>query len=664
MDAAGRCRFGADPDDRRIEMTTNPKTESPNGDQLAANGEAANGDHGETRLWPLAIAALGVVYGDIGTSPIYTFRLCFDQATGLKVDEPTVFGILSLIFWAVTIIVSVKYALLILRADNNGQGGLLALVALALQKVTTARGKRILFILGMIGAALFIGDGMITPAITVLGAVEGLAIAEPELHHFVVPVTIAIVIGLFVVQSRGTGFVGRLFGPVMCVWFAVLAILGAQQIAHTPGILVAVNPYYAAHFLVTNVGVAFPVLGSVLLAVTGAEALYADMGHFGRRPIQASWFRLVLPALMLNYFGQGALVLNDPSAIESPFYLLAPNWALYPLIGLATAAAIIASQAVISGAFSLAWQAMRLGFSPRFSIEHTSQHHVGQIYVPQMNWILMFCVLLLIVIFKSSTGLANAYGIAVTGTMIIDSLVAFIVVQSQWNWSVTKAALVFGGFLVVEVSFFSASLLKVVSGGWFPLVIGSVIFFILSTWMAGRNLLALRQGQSSLTEDEFLAALSERHLTRVPGTAVFLTGDSQRVPFSLMHNMRHNRILHERVILVSITTEAVPFVKAGERVTVKDLGRGFYRLIARFGFYDSPDIRLVLKEAKKAGLVLNPQEISFFLGRVVIVAHARSQMSAWRRWLFILMSNNEVSASDYFHLPAGRIIELGARVEI
>ena len=645
-------------------MTSEPKTGHHGGDHAAGNGEPAVSHHAETRMWPLAMAALGVVYGDIGTSPLYTFRQCFHEAVGLYADKPTVFGILSLIFWAVAIIVSGKYALLILRADNNGQGGLLALIALALQKVTTARGKRVLFILGMLGAALFIGDGMITPAISVLSAVEGLTIAEPGLQHFVVPVTAVIVIGLFVVQSRGTGSVGRLFGPVMLVWFAVLALLGLLQIIHTPSVLMAINPYYALHFLVTNVGVAFPVLGSVLLAVTGAEALYADMGHFGRHPIQASWFRLVLPALMLNYFGQGALVLNDPSAIESPFYLLAPSWGLYPMIGLATAATIIASQAVISGAFSLAWQAMRLGFCPRFSIEHTSQHHVGQIYVPQINWILMVCVLFLIVTFKSSSGLANAYGIAVTGTMMIDSLVAFIVVQSHWHWSVTKASLVFGGFLLVEFSFFSASLLKVVSGGWFPLVIGSVIFFILSTWMTGRNLLALRQGQSSLTEDEFLAALSERHLTRVPGTAVFLTGDSQRVPFSLMHNMRHNRVLHERVILVSITTEAVPFVKAGERVTVKDLGRGFYRLIARFGFYDSPDIRLVLKEAKKAGLVLNPQEISFFLGRVVIVAHARSQMSAWRRWLFILMSNNEVSASDYFHLPAGRIIELGARVEI
>jgi KUP system potassium uptake protein len=614
--------------------------------------------------WKLAMGALGVVYGDIGTSPLYTFRECFHHVTGIAVDEVSVYGVLSLVFWTVMIIVSGKYALLILRADNQGQGGMLALIALALQRARSMGRRKLLFTLGMIGAALFIGDGMITPAISVLSAVEGIAVAQPGLQHYVVPVTLVIVVLLFAVQSRGTGSVGILFGPVMCLWFTALAVLGISGIIGNPEVLLALNPYYGLRFLFEHVFVAFPVLGSVLLAITGAEALYADLGHFGRKPIQFSWFSLVLPALTLNYFGQGALVLSDPSAAQNPFYLLAPDWFLYPLIALATCATIIASQAVISGAFSLIWQAMRLGVSPRFWVEHTSEHQVGQIYVPQMNWILMVCVSLLILGFRSSSGLASAYGIAVTGTMMIDTVVGFLVVQSHWNWSRLKAGLIFGGIIIVELSFFSASLLKVGSGGWFPLVIGGAIFFVFSTWMAGRALLARRQGQSALTEDEFLAALSERHLSRVPGTALFLTGDPQRVPFSLLHNMRHNQVLHQRVILTSIITEEMPVVPEIEKVTVKDLGRGFYRLICRFGFYETPEISVALRGAKRFGLELDPQQISFFLGRERIVAHARSQMSGWRRWLFILLSHNETSASDYFHLPAGRIIELGARVEI
>jgi KUP system potassium uptake protein len=636
-------------------------------DSTTKNGAAAHANGASDAppaMWRLALGALGVVYGDIGTSPLYTFRECFHEVTGIAVDRVSVFGVLSLVFWGVMIIVSGKYALLILRADNQGQGGMLALIALALQRARNMGRRKLLFVLGMIGAALFIGDGMITPAVTILGAVEGLAVAEPTLSHYIVPITLVVVILLFLVQSRGTGVVGSLFGPVMCLWFACLSVLGIGGIVRNPEVLLALSPHYAILFLFEHAGVAFPVLGSVLLAITGAEALYADLGHFGRKPIQASWFSIVLPALVLNYFGQGALVLADPSAVKNPFYLLAPEWALYPLIVLATFAAIIASQAVISGAFSLAWQAMRLGVSPRFWIEHTSEHQVGQIYVPQMNWLLMVCVCLLILGFRSSSGLASAYGIAVTGTMMIDTVVGYMVVQSHWNWSRLKASLIFGGILIVELAFFSASLLKVGSGGWFPLVMGGAIFFVLSTWMSGRALLARRQGQSALTEDEFLAALSERHLSRVPGTALFLTGDPQRVPFSLLHNMRHNQVLHQRVILTSIMTEEVPVVPEVERITVKDLGRGFYRLICRFGFYETPDIMVALNGAKRFGLELDPQQISFFLGRERIVAHARSQMSAWRRWLFILLSHNETSASDYFRLPAGRIIELGARVEI
>jgi KUP system potassium uptake protein len=645
-------------------MTTDPTPEAgiPQSQPADPAGEAA----GEVSPagWKLAIGALGVVYGDIGTSPLYTFRECFHHATGMEVDHVAIYGVLSLVFWTVMIIVSGKYALLILRLDNQGQGGLLALIALALQRARNMGRRKLLFVLGMIGAALFVGDGMITPAISVLSAVEGIAVAQPSLAHYVVPITLVIVVGLFLVQSRGTGRVGSMFGPVMCLWFVTLGVLGIFGIVNNPEVLLALSPHYAVRFLFEHGAVAFPVLGSVLLAITGAEALYADLGHFGRKPIQFSWFSLVLPCLVLNYFGQGALVLSDPSAAKNPFYLLAPAWFLYPLIVLATCATIIASQAVISGAFSLAWQAMRLGISPRFWIEHTSEHQAGQIYVPQMNWILMVSVCMLILGFQSSSGLASAYGIAVMGTMMIDTIVAYMVVQSHWKWSKVKAGLIFGGIILVELAFFIASLLKVGSGGWFPLVIGAAIFFVFSTWMAGRALLARRQGQSALTEDEFLAALSERHLSRVPGTALFLTGDPQRVPFSLLHNMRHNRVLHQRVILTSILTEEVPVVPDVEKVTLKDLGRGFYRLICRFGFYETPDIAVALRGAKRFGLELEPQQISFFLGRERIVAHARSQMSAWRRWLFILLSHNETSASDYFRLPAGRIIELGARVEI
>jgi len=642
-------------------MTTEPTNGTAPGDgtdQVSGTGEIS------PAAWKLAIGALGVVYGDIGTSPLYTLRESFHHAAGIESDRAAIFGVLSLVFWAVAIIVSGKYALLILRLDNQGQGGMLALIALALQRARNMGRRKLLFTLGMIGAALFIGDGMITPAISVLSAVEGIAVAQPGLQHYVVPITLIIVIGLFLVQSRGTGRVGNMFGPIMMLWFATLAVLGLFGIAGNPEVLFALNPWYGFRFLFEHAPVAFPVLGSVLLAVTGAEALYADLGHFGRKPIQFSWFWLVLPALVLNYFGQGALVLGDPTAAKNPFYLLAPGWFLYPLIVLATCATIIASQAVITGAFSLTWQAMRLGMSPRFWIEHTSEHQVGQIYVPQMNWILMVSVCALIVGFQSSSGLASAYGIAVTGTMIIDTIVGFMVVQSHWGWSRTKAGLIFAGIMLVELAFFMAALLKVESGGWFSLAIGAAIFFVLSTWMAGRALLARRQGQSALTEDEFLAALSERHLSRVPGTGMFLTGDPQRVPFSLLHNMRHNKILHQRVILTSIMTEEVPVVPDVEKVTVKELGRGFYRLICRFGFYETPDIAVALRGAKRFGLELDPQQISFFLGRERIVAHARSQISAWRRWLFILLSHNETSASDYFRLPAGRIIELGARVEI
>ena len=615
------------------------------------------------RLSGLALAALGVVYGDIGTSPIYAFR----ESVLASQDTPqwqSVAGLLSLIFWVVTIVVSFKYASLILRADNRGQGGMLALVALALQKTREPKLRYTLMILGVAGAALFLGDAVITPAISVLSAIEGLELKAPGLSHFVIPVTIGIVIGLFAVQSHGSGAVGRLFGPIMCIWFATLAVLGLVQIVQMPSILLALNPFYAFRFMFSHAEITLAVLGSVLLAVTGGEALYADLGHFGRKPIQLSWFSIVLPASLLNYFGQGALVMKDPATVSGPFFLLAPDWLLLPLVFLATLASIIASQAVISGAFSLGWQAMRLGMCPRLLIRHTSAAHHGQIYAPHLNWLLMICVILLVVGFKSSGALASAYGIAVTGTMIITTVVAFLVSRWHWQWPLWKSVAAFGLIGLTEGTLLASSLLKIPQGGWFPLVLGGVVFLVMATWMRGRALIARSIGQSALSEDEFLAALSERRLTRVPGTVLFLTGDSNKVPFSLLHNMRHNRILHERIILTSLVTEDVPFVPEDERVEVRELGRGFWRLVARYGFVDEPDISSTLRAAAKLGLELDPQEISFFVGRERIVARAQSRMSAWRLWLFTVMSYTETSAADYFRLPAGRVIELGARIEV
>lgn len=616
------------------------------------------------RLAPLAIGALGVVFGDIGTSPLYTFREAFHGAGEASANPDHVFGILSLIFWTVMIIVSFKYALLMLRADNQGQGGLLALIGLAIRSAAKSGHREKFLALGIVGAALFYGDGMITPAISILSAVEGLEIAQPEFGKFVLPITIAIVIGLFAVQRHGTARVGAFFGPIIMVWFSTLAVLGVRQIVGHPEILFALSPHFALMFLIQNIGLAFPVMGAVLLAVTGAEALYADLGHFGRKPIQAGWFAFVLPCLMLNYFGQGALVLERPEAVVNPFYLLAPEWFLYPLVGLATLATIIASQAVISGAFSLSWQAMRMGICPRLLIQHTSAHHHGQIYVPQINWILMVCVILLVIGFKSSSGLASAYGIAVTGTMIIDTIIAFFVFRALWKWSLRRTVLICGFILMVEALLLGSSLLKVMDGGWFPLLIGAIIIFILSTWMDGRGLLAKRHGAGSLTEEEFLGALSERHLSRVPGTALFLTAQTDRVPFALLHNMRHNRVLHERIVMTTLITEARPFVPESERIEVREFGRGFWRLIVRYGFADEPNLPAAMRLAAHQGLELDPESVSYFIGRERIVPRQKSAMSGWRRWLFILLSDTEISASDYFRIPVGRIIELGARTEI
>jgi len=631
---------------------------------LAANGHAKPRDSLK-QLLPLAIGAIGVVYGDIGTSPLYTLRLCFRADGPLALTPDHIVGILSLIFWSVTAIVTLKYATIIMRADNQGQGGILALMALALQKPGSKRRHAVLLMLGVTGAALFYGDGIITPAISVLSAVEGLKIATPLFEPYIVPITAVIVVVLFSVQRRGTASVGALFGPIVCVWFVVLALLGLLQILREPSVLRALSPHYAIGLFIEKPVATFVILGAVVLAVTGAEALYADMGHFGRPPIRLSWLYLVFPALMLNYFGQGALLIAEPATIDNPFFRLVPHWGLYPLVVLSTMATIIASQAVITGAYSLTRQAVQLGLCPRMEIRHTSESEMGQIYIPRVNWMLLVGILVLIFGFKSSDNLASAYGIAVTGTMTIDTIMAFVVVRSHWGWSLPKASLVFGGLLFIDLLFVSSNLLKIVDGGWFPLTIGAVIFWVLSTWQRGRKILVTQLRDIAVPLDGFLARVSDKHPVRVPGTAVFLTADANNVPFCLLHNLKHNKVLHQRVILLSVTTESVPVVPERDRTSIDDLGKGFYRMIARYGFAESPNVPRVLAAAtERMGFAFNMMDISFFLGREKLVASKRPHMSGLRERLFIWLQRNAVSATDFFRIPSNRVVELGAQVEV
>ena len=631
--------------------------------QTAINGHHA---HGKKDYVPLVIGAIGVVFGDIGTSPLYTIRECLRGGThSLPITPENVLGILSLIFWSVTVVVSVKYALFIMRADNQGQGGILALMALALQKVHSGTERRILLLLGMAGAALFYGDGMITPAISVLSAVEGLKIAIPQLQDWVVPTaSIVIVIALFLVQSHGTATVGAFFGPITCLWFMVLALLGVWHIAQNPQVLMALSPFYALKFLVLNKMLAFLVLGSVVLAFTGAEALYADMGHFGRTPIRIGWFSLVFPALMLNYFGQGALLLANPAAIENPFYLMAPSWALYPLVALATVATIIASQAVISGAFSISRQAVQLGLCPRLEVRHTSEAEIGQIYIPQINWGLMVCVVALIASFQSSSDLASAYGVAVTGSLLIDTIVAFVVVQLVWGWSLPRALLLCGVLFAIDLVFFSSTLLKITDGGWFPLLVGSIVFLLLSTWHKGRNILHSQMREDSIPIEKFVSRVTDKHPMRVSGTAIFLTGDLANVPFTLLHNLKHNKVLHDRVVFMSVATEDRPFVRDSERLLLEELGKGFYRLRVRYGFKESPNVPRALSACSQFSLEFDLMDTSFFLGHEKIVPGLHSKMYHWRDRIFIWMARNALSATEFFRIPSNRVVEVGTQVEM
>lgn len=614
----------------------------------------------------LALGALGVVYGDIGTSPLYAFRESFHETYGIPVTALNILGILSLIFWSLIIVISIKYIVFVMRADNRGEGGILALTALILPRNGIERGSSrwLLILLGLFGTALLYGDGMITPAISVLSAVEGLEVATPFFDPYIIPITIAILVGLFMFQSRGTERVGKVFGPTTLIWFTVLAVLGIRWIVRQPHILVAVNPMYGIEFFVRNGWHGFLVLGSVFLVVTGGEALYADMGHFGRAPIRLAWFGVVLPALMLNYFGQGALLLERPEAVVNPFYRMAPAWALYPVVVIATAATVIASQALITGAFSLTMQAVQLGYLPRMFIQHTSAEERGQIYIGGINWVLMVACIALVIAFESSSNLAAAYGVAVTTTMVVTTLLLAVVARERWQWTFPTIAAMTAFFLVIDVSFWGANLVKIPAGGWFPLVIGAIVFTLMTTWKRGRQILRSRLRVGAVQFTDFTERLQTETVTRVPGTAIFMYSDPAGTPPALILNLRHNKVLHEKVILLSVRTEMRPRMRPEQRIEVHDLDKGFYRIILHYGFMEDPNVQRDLALAKDHGLDLNLQDVSYFLGRERLFATKRPGMAIWREKLFILMSRNALSATDFFNLPPNRVVELGTQIEL
>ena len=614
---------------------------------------------------PLALAAVGVVFGDIGTSPLYTMREIFGGSHPLARTPDNVLGILSLVFWALFIVITFKYVTFMMRADNRGEGGIMALIALTLRASQShPRMRWALMSLGIFGAALFYGDGIITPAISVLSAVEGLEIAGPGLEPYVVPVTLVVLVGLFLFQSKGTASVGALFGPIMGLWFVSLAVLGIIGIVADPAVLQAVNPMYGVRFFLKNRWYGFLALGAVVLAVTGGEALYADMGHFGKRPIRLAWLWFVWPALLLNYFGQGALLLRDPAATQSPFYMLAPAWGLYPLVALATVATVVASQAVISGAFSITRQAMQLGYCPRMEVIHTSEREVGQIYIPLINWGLLVGVVLLVLGFQSSTHLAAAYGIAVTGTMAIDTILAAVVAATLWGWGRFAGVALAAVFLVVDLSFFGANALKLFHGGWVPVVIAVAAFVLLSTWKRGRELLLERLKPGAVALEPFLAGIAAHPLPRVPGTAVFMTASQEGVPHALLHNLAHNKVLHQRVVLLTVMTEDIPHIALSERMAVEPLPENFYRIVLRYGFKDEPDVPAALRECASIGLEFNMLETSFFLSRETLVPTMAPGMALWREQLFISMARNATGAMTFFKIPTNRVVELGTQIEL
>jgi len=612
----------------------------------------------------LTLAAIGVVYGDIGTSPLYALKEVFAHGR-VPLSTENVLGILSLVFWTLTVIVSVKYVVLILRADNHGEGGLIAMLALASVAVKDKPVlRRRLLLLGIFGTAIFFGDGVITPAISVLSAVEGLEVAAPGLHRFVVPVTLVVLTALFAAQRFGTAVVGRLFGPITLAWFAVLVVLGLPHILQYPQVLVALSPHHALGFLLHHPGVAFVALGSVVLCVTGAEALYADLGHFGKRPIRLAWFAVVMPALVINYFGQGALLIQHPEKVSNPFYEMAPEWAVFPLIGLATAATVIASQALITAAFSVAKQAMQLGYLPRLRILHTSVRETGQIYVPFVNWALFVCVVFAVVVFGSSSRLASAYGIAVTIDMTITTVMTFFVIRWAWglSWPVCIAAT--GFFFVVDIVFFAANAVKVLDGGWFPLLIGAGVFTLMVTWKSGRALMATRLREEAIDLQPFLESIFINPPVRVSGTAVFLSAEKGSTPFALLHNLKHNKVLHEQNLFVTVQHHEVPWIGFNRRCEIEPLGRNCWAVTLHFGFKNDPDVPEALKLLQGRGVQIEEMETSYFLSRDTVIPTFGGGMAMWREKLFASMHRNAAAAADFLHLPTNRIVELGTKIEI
>jgi KUP system potassium uptake protein len=620
----------------------------------------------KTKLSALTLAALGVVFGDIGTSPLYTIKEVFSVGTHpVPLTEANMYGILSLIVWALIMVVSVKYVAFIMRADNRGEGGIMALLALASHNAgDNIKKQHTIMLLGILGACMFYADGMITPAISVLSAVEGLELAAPMLHPLILPITLIVLFVLFWAQSKGTALVGAFFGPIMLLWFGTLGILGIQSIMHSPSILHALNPIYAIHFFAVSPWIAFVALGAVVLAVTGAEALYADMGHFGRFPIRLAWFGFVLPALILNYFGQGALILQHQESVKNPFYLLAPAWMLFPLIILATLAAVIASQAVITGAFSVSRQALQLGYLPRMHVEHTSESQEGQIYMPRISWGLMFAVMLLVLSFKSSGNLAAAYGIAVTGDMVITTLLAGIVFHNIWGWSKLRTGLLVSMFLTIDVSFFSANVLKIPDGGWVPLAIGIVIFTLMLTWKTGRAMVYTRLRNEAMALDPFIEAIGAHPPTRVPGIALFMTPNPDGVPHAMLHNLKHNKVLHEKMVILTVKFLDYPHTSLEERVKLDLLPHEFYKVTVQYGFKDEPDLPRDLQLCTEKGLVLDEMDTSFFIGKEILIASGNSGMSFWRKKIFIGLFRTAETITNQFKLPPNRVIELGSQLKI
>jgi KUP system potassium uptake protein len=613
----------------------------------------------------LALAAIGIVYGDIGTSPLYSLKTVFDPMHGLALTPANLVGVVSLIFWGLTVIVSFKYVALVLRADNRGEGGIMALLALALAAV--GERKRLhaaLLLIGVFGASLFYGDSVITPAISVLSAVEGLEVATPAMQAYVVPLTIVILIGLYAAQSHGTAGIGRWFGPIMLVWFAVLAAMGVLNIARSPGILVALNPWHALRFFIDNRGIAFLALGAIVLAFTGAEALYADMGHFGRKPIRLAWFAVAFPALALNYLGQGGLLLARPEAIANPFFQQLGSWSVYPLVVLSTIATVIASQATISGTFSMTKEAIALGFLPRMRVVHTSEREIGQIYLPLINWLQLIAVLLAVVGFGSSEQLASAYGIAVTATMLATTILTYFVIRYRWRMNLLLCLGATGFFLVIDVAFFSANALKVLHGGWFPLLLGVLLFTLMLTWRRGRQQVFDNLQKHAIPLDAFLESLFIGPPTRVPGTAIFLRGESDGVPHAMLHNLSHNKVLHERVVFLTVHITDEPRVEPQSQVRITGLGHGCHQVDVTFGFKDEPDIPGILDLCAHHGLAFDMMETSFFVARQTVISTPGAGMAPWREHLFVAMQRNARDAADYYRIPTNRVIELGTQVEI